>query len=396
MTVAGRNLDADSTPPSLPGTGNRRPSMKPSERFRDIDISLIRQINALATPLSVNLGIGEPNVEPDETLREFARQAATTSWHYSPNAGALSLQKKLGEASGYEPKTEVCVTAGTEEALFAIMQAYVDPGDEVLIPDPGFVAYETLVRIAGGTPVGYWLEPPTWQLDLESVLRRMTGRTKMIVINSPSNPLGAVIDEPTLRAIADTGVLVVCDEVYRDLWYDAPPPSMAGMSDNVVVVTGMSKSHAMTGLRLGWILAREKVMRPIVTAHQYIATCASVFSQALAELVLSAPQWNASWLEGVRAQFRDQREACLYAVARELEAEIVPPQAAFYAFVPVPSCDTVQFARTLATDAAVLVIPGVAFGTMGQGFVRISYAASPEAITGGIERIGRHLRAIGR
>ena len=370
--------------------------MFPAKRFQNIELSLIRQINSLATPLSVNLGIGEPNVEPDETLREFARRAATTSWHYSANAGTLSLRKKLGEASAYDAKSEVCVTAGTEEALFAIMQAYVDPGDEVLVPNPGFLAYATIARIAGATPVPYTLEPPSWQLDARSVLQKITPKTKLIVVNSPSNPLGAVIDEATLRAIADAGVLVVADEVYRELWYDAPPPSMTGMGDNVIVVDGMSKSHAMTGLRLGWILAREEVMRPIITAHQYIATCASVFSQALAELVLSDPDWNASWLERVRAQFRDQREACLHAVAHELEAEIEPPPAAFYAFVPVPSCDTVTFAKTLATDAAVLVIPGVAFGSMGEGFVRISYAASLDAIGSGIERMGRHLRAAGR
>lgn len=370
--------------------------MKPASRLSGISISLIRQINALATPLSVNLGIGEPNVEPDETLREFAARAATTSWHYSANAGTPALRKKLGEGSGYEAKSEVCVTAGTEEALFAIMQAYVDPGDEVLVPNPGFVAYATLARIAGATPVPYTLEPPSWQLDAEAVLKKITPRTKLIVVNSPSNPLGAVIDERTLRAIADAGVLVVADEVYRELWYDAPPPSMAGMGENVIVVGGMSKSHAMTGLRLGWILARESVMTPIVTTHQYIATCASVFSQALAELVLADEEWNAGWLERVRAQFRDQREACLHAVARELEVEIEPPPAAFYAFVPVPSCDTLSFAKTLATDAAVLVIPGIAFGSMGEGFVRISYAQSIDAIGSGIERMGRHLRAAGR
>src|SRR5437870_11184164 len=116
-------------------------AVKTARRLDGIELSLIRQINALATPLSVNLGIGEPNVEPDETLRDFARQAATMSWHYSANAGTLSLRKKLGEATRYEAKSEVCVTAGTEEALFAIMQAYVDPGDEVLVPNPGFLAY---------------------------------------------------------------------------------------------------------------------------------------------------------------------------------------------------------------------------------------------------------------
>jgi len=171
---------------------------------------------------------------------------------------------------------------------------------------------------------------------------------------------------------------------------------MLGMSDNVIVVGGMSKSHAMTGLRLGWVLAGEALMKPIVTAHQYIATCASAFSQSLVESILSDVDWNRSWLQRIRAQFHTQREAALFSIARELEVTIPPPAGAFYAFVPSPACDTITFAKTLATDAAVLVIPGVAFGSLGEGFVRISYAASIEDIGTGIERIGRWLRTAGR
>lgn len=366
-----------------------------ARRLHDIELSLIRQINALATPLSTNLGIGEPNVEPDETLREFAaRAAATGSWHYTPNAGTLALRKLI---AGDDAETkQVCITAGTEEALFAIFQAYVDPGDEVLVPNPGFVAYATLARIAGATAVPYEIEPPDWRLDADALLRRITPKTKLIVVNSPSNPLGSVIDRDTLQRIANAGPLVVSDEVYREIWYDAPPPSMRGMSDNVIVVDGMSKSHGMTGLRLGWAIAAPDVMTAIITAHQYIATCASAFSQSLAESILSHAEWNAGWLERVRAQFRTQREAALFAIARELEIDVVPPAAAFYAFVPVPSCTTLTFAKALATDGAVLVIPGVAFGSLGEGFIRISYAAPVEAIGTGIERIGRWLRAAGR
>ena len=127
-----------------------------------------------------------------------------------------------------------------------------------------------------------------------------------------------------------------------------------------------------------------------------MATCASVFSQAQAELILDDPEWNAQWLANVRAQFGEQRQAALYAIRHELEAAIPAPRGAFYAFVPVPACESIALAKTLATDAAVLVIPGVAFGPMGQGFVRISYAASLEHITSGIERIGRWLRAQGQ
>lgn len=369
--------------------------MKPADRLADVDLSLIRQINALATPYSVNLGIGEPNVEPDEQLREMARRASATPWHYSPNAGALTLRKKLGDAFGYDPKAEICVTAGTQEALFAVFTAYVNPGDEVLVPNPGFLAYATLAKICGATAVTYDLDPPDWRIDIDALEKKITPKTKLIVVNSPSNPLGAVIDAETLRRLARTGALVVSDEIYREIWYDAPPATMRGLGENVIVLDGLSKSHAMTGLRLGWILASADVMKPVITAHQYIATCASVFSQALAEMIFDDPKWNGSWLEGVRAQFRTQREAALYAIAHELHAEVAPPGGAFYAFAAVPSCDTITFAKTLATDAAVLVIPGLAFGTRGQGFIRISYAAPVEQITAGIERIGRWLRATG-
>lgn len=371
-------------------------------RFANVDISVIRQINALATPLSVNLGIGEPNVEPDERLREMARRAATTSWHYSPNAGHLALRKKLGEtrAPQLDPKTEICITAGTEEALYAVMQAYVDPGSEVLVPDPGFVAYATLAKTCGAEPVPYTIDAPDWRLDAGAVISRLTEKTRLVIINSPSNPLGAVASRSTIEQIAaaaaDHGALVVVDEVYRELWYDTPPETALGAGPNVIVVDGMSKSHAMTGLRLGWVLAPEALMPAILTAHQYIATCASVFAQSLGEMILADRAFNEEWLAATRAQFARQREVALDAIRRELEAEITPPPAAFYAFVPVPSCDTLTFAKTLATDAAVLVIPGVAFGINGEGFIRISYAAAPDQIGSGIERIGRWLRARGR
>lgn len=367
-----------------------------ADRLRDIELSLIRQINALATPYSVSLGIGEPNVAPDERLREMAQRAAQTPWQYSPNAGHLSLRRKIAEGTDYEPKSEVCVTAGTQEGLFAIFTAYVNPDDEVLVPDPGFLAYATLAKICGARVVPYKLEPPDWAIDVDALAKLITPRTKIIIVNSPSNPLGSVASRATLERIASLGPLVVSDEVYREIWYDAPPASMTGVGDNVIVLNGLSKSHAMTGLRLGWILAKESVMKPVITAHQYIATCASVFSQALAELVFDDRTWNASWLDALREKFREQRDAAIYAIHHELEIEIPPPAGAFYAFAPVPSCDTITFAKTLATDAAVLVIPGLAFGTQGQGFIRISYAAPLDQITSGIERIGRWLHAQGR
>ena len=374
--------------------------MKPASRLAGIELSLIRQINALATPQSVNLGIGEPNLEPDETLREMARRAASSRWQYSPNAGFLSLRRRIAAGTPLDPEREVCVTAGTEEALFSLFQAWVDQGDEVLVPNPGFVAYATLAKICGGVAASYALEPPSWRVEAGAIAAKITKRTKIIVVNSPSNPLGAVIDEQTLREIAQLAdehdCLVVSDEIYREIWYDTPPPSMFGMGRNVVVANGMSKSHGMTGLRLGWILGRAEILSPTITAHQYATTCASVFSQSLAEQVLTDQHWNASWLDGVRRQFAMQRDTAMRSIERHFEVAIEPPAGAFYAFVPVPSCNTLSLARSLATDAGVLMIPGVAFGDAGEGFLRISFAARPDQIETGVERAGGWLRGAGR
>ncbi|HUF16817.1 MAG TPA: pyridoxal phosphate-dependent aminotransferase [Thermoanaerobaculia bacterium] len=372
--------------------------MKPASRFENVDVSIIRQINALATSLTTNLGLGEPNLEPDETFREMARAAAGAgSWQYTANAGNLGLRTRIaGSLDGtYDPRTEVCVTAGTQEGLFAIAQAYVEAGDEVLTPDPGFLSYDVLVRLAGGMPVHYRLDAETWQPDTHAIASLITERTRAIILNSPSNPTGAVIPEAVLREIVELarsrGLLVISDEVYREIHYGDRPASVAGMGTHVLVVSGLSKSHGMTGLRLGWVAAEQSLMLPILRAHQYIATCASAFSQQLAEAVFTNSRWNASWLASVREQFGQQREAALDAARLHLHSDLAPPAGAFYLFVPVPLCDTLSLAKALATDAAVLVIPGMAFGPGGEGFLRISYAASVEQIQTGIRHIGEYL-----
>lgn len=375
--------------------------MKAAKRFDDVELSLIRQITALATPDSINLSIGEPNVEPDEHFRELGRRAAAEgSWHYTPNAGAPSLRRKLIESQvlSLDPATEVCITAGTQEGLYAVMQAFVNPGDEVLVPDPGFLAYPTLVTLADGRPRSYALDPESWTLDLAEIEKKIGPRTRAILVNSPSNPTGSVESDETLQQLArladERDILLISDEVYREIWYERRPGTLAGRGRNVIVAGGMSKSHSMTGLRLGWLLARSELMSSLIKAHQYIATCASAFSQALAELVLDNPNWNRHWLEKIRGQFEAQRAAALSAIEREIDHRIRPPAGAFYAFVPIPACESITAARTMATREGVLTVPGVAFGKSGEGFLRISYAASIPDIEEGIRRIARFFEQV--
>jgi len=372
--------------------------MRPATRFASIDISLIRKMNAMAKPSTLNLGIGEPNVEPDAGLLAMARESAGGDWHYSPNAGYRSLREKVAERHGatYDPRGEVCITAGTMEALYAIAQGFIEQGDEVLVPDPGFLAYPAIATLTGATPVPYPLVPGTWDVDLDALARLVNPKTKMIVVNTPSNPTGAIVPEATLRAIAALGderdILIVSDEVYSEVYYGHRPPSMTGMGRNVVVVDGMSKSHVMTGLRMGWILARAEVMSTIYKSHQYIATCASVFAQQFAEKILSDPEWNARWLDGMRAQFRMQRDALVTALRREAGIELDPPLGAFYAFFHVDTPDSLALATKAAAEADVLVIPGIAFGDRGEGYLRVSYASDVATIDEGIRRLAPYIR----
>jgi aspartate aminotransferase len=369
-----------------------------ARRFEGIELSLIRQIAALATSDTIDLGLGEPNLVPDATFLEMAKGAATASWRYSPNAGHLPVRAAVARSLDprLDPQSRICITAGTEEGLYAVMQAWVDDGDEVLVPDPGFVAYPTLIRLAGGQPVSYPLDGDGWTIEPANLERAITPRTKMIIVNSPSNPTGSVVSAEVLRAIVglgeDRGILVVVDEVYRELQYDSVPPSTAGLSNAVITLGGMSKSHGMTGLRLGWVIAAEEVMTPIVRAHQYIATCASVFAQDLARRVLENRSWNQRWLGAARRQMASQRDVMLRSVEQHLEVPVAVPAGAFYLLTPAPACSSVDLAKRLAAEAGVLAIPGAAFGSRGEGFLRLSYATAPELIERGVEAIGAHLR----
>ncbi len=383
-------------------TNDSTTAPRPAARYDTIELSLIRQINQLIRPGTINLGIGEPNLEPDAALQEMmVRAARESSWSYSAIPGAIETREAIARFldAGIDPENELCVTAGSEEALYALMQAWVDRGDEVLIPDPGFVAYPALTTLAGGTVVNYPLVPEDWSIDIEALRERITTRTKMIIVNSPSNPTGGVIPAEQLEELAaladERNILVVSDEVYREIHFDERPASMLGLGKNVIVCTSLSKSHGLTGLRLGWIVASPEIMNLTRRAHHYLTTCASTYAQKLAELILSDEAWNRDWLAQGRRQFTMQRDVALEAIREHVAPELAgEPGGAFYAFVPVPTCDTLGLARTMATEDGVLAIPGVAFGPQGEGFLRISFASAPDTLREGIARVGRALERL--
>lgn len=372
-------------------------SIRPAARFDSIGLSLIRQINDLGTPDCVNLGLGEPNLDPDATLRSLMERAAREcEIGYSAVPGSLELRELIGESYRLEPD-EICVTTGSEEALYAFMQAFVGQGDEVLTPDPGFAIYASMISLAGGQPVPYPLEPGKWGIDLERLEALVTPATKAILINSPSNPTGGVLPEEQIDAVVrlaeEHGFIVVSDEVYREIFHTASRPATAAeRSSNVVVMSSLSKSHGLTGLRLGWMGASADLMATLRKAHHYMTICASTYSQKLAELILREKAWNEDWLRRAREQFAIQRSVAIEALEEHVGPVESASEGAFYIFQPVPTCRTLDFARGLATEAKVLMIPGVAFGESGEGFLRISYASSPEKIREGVHRLGQALQ----
>lgn len=368
-------------------------------RFDGVGVSLIRRMAAHRRDTTIDLGLGEPNIEPAEWMRELASKIARdSSWSYSANAGYPSVRAAVASYTG-TVTDGVCVTAGSQEALYAAMQTYVSPGDEILVPDPGFLAYPTVVRLAGGTAVTYPLDAPDWTLDRDSLRARVTERTRGIILNAPSNPMGSTLSRSDLEFVGELaarhGLIVFSDEVYREIWYGAPPTAAREIIPDALVIGGLSKSHSMTGLRVGWIAGEPEHVAPVIIAHQYITTCASVVSQRIAEGVLAHSD-NESWLESLRARMRERREAAIDAWRAAASTPVAPPAGAFYLFAPVPSCGTIRFCEQLIEQKDVLAIPGAAFGEGGEGWLRISCATDESLLREGISRIGEMLDEHGR
>lgn len=370
----------------------------PASRVANVQLSVIRQMASMRREGTIDLGLGEPDIQPSEWMRDVAmRVAREEPWSYSPNAGLPSVRQALACHVGVEGVEHVCITAGSQEALFAIAQAWFEPGDEVLVPDPGFLAYPTLVELAGARAVPYPLIAPDWKLDRDRLSDAVTSATRAIIINSPSNPTGSALAADDLdfllKVSEDRGLLVISDEIYREIWWDASPAAVPRDHPRTLIVGGMSKSHAMTGLRAGWVCGDPELLRPVIIAHQYITTCASVFAQRMMEEVLRSPS-NDTWLDTLREHFAARAELAVEVWNREVGIPVARPQGAFYLFAPVPSCSTGSFARRLLEVENVLTIPGSAFGREGEGWLRISCAASAADLEEGIRRVARQLEMV--
>ena len=374
--------------------------MKVSDRLAAIPMSGIRKMFDLAKPDSINLGLGEPDLEPPKEAIEGMNAAAVDGKNkYSPTAGIPELRDAIAERfSRYNPGLSgrnVIVTPSGSTALLEMTQAFVDPGDEVLIPSPGFVIYAPHASLAGGKPVEYRLTEGDFQPDIDYIQDRITEKTKMIVVNNPSNPTGGVLSEESRKALADIAhdkdVMIMSDEVYESFVYEGRHQSFLPYLDRAVVVGGFSKMMAVTGWRLGFAIANEECMDALVKMQYHV--CASPGMPAMYGVLNAMPSID-PYLENARATFKKRRDLISKRINEIDGMNIIPPKGAFYAF---PSFDLDMTSQELANElvkAGLICTPGSAFGTFGEGHLRFSYAASEEKIDKGMDILADTVRKI--
>jgi len=358
-----------------------------SHRVEQVSISGIREVFEAAGDDAINLGLGQPDFPTPDHAREAAVEAirAGDADAYTSNKGTESLREaiaaKHARDNGLDIDPEdIIATAGGSEALHIALEAHVDPGEEVIYPDPGFVSYEALTHIAGGDPKPVGLREDL-TLDPAAVEEAITEDTAVFIVNSPANPTGAVQSPEDMREFAriaeEHDVLCVSDEVYEHQVFDGEHRSPAEFADrNVAVVNACSKAYSMTGWRLGWITASTDRIERMLRVHQYGQACASAPAQYAAEAALSGPQ---DVVAEMRSAFEQRRDVLLDGF-EEMGLDCPRPSGAFYAMPKVPEgwVDEVL-------ERGVVVVPGEAFGENGAGYARISYATDIETIKEAIE-----------
>lgn len=368
-----------------------RPPFQPAPRMEGLGLSPIRAVMAGAPAGAIPLGLGEPSWDfPEAGRRALAKAGRDCS--YGPNAGLEPLRRALADFYEARPE-EVMVASGSQGALFSLFQAWLGTGDEVLVPDPGFLSYPVLARLAGAQPEAYALGPGGG-LDpgLFSQALGAHPRARMAVINHPANPTGAGAEPAALLAVArlceERGIILVSDEVYRELYLGPRPASLRDVGTYGIVLSSASKAWGGPGLRVGWALGDPEVLAPARLVHNYAVTAASRPAQ---EAALALVEDSPRVLPAARAELGRRWES----LARAME-EGFPggcpqvPAGAFYLLLPLPpgETDSQAFCLRARDEAGVILAPGSAFGPAGEAKVRLSYAARPDDLVEGIARLG--------
>jgi aspartate aminotransferase len=362
-----------------------------ADRTRRVEISGIRRMFESAPPNSINLGLGEPDCDPPpEVIASLCHAVQNGGNHYGPSAGLSALRDRI--ASRYlerDPRTvreNVIVTASGSEALMTTALTLYDPGDEVLVPNPGFVLYGPHARLAGAVPVPYpLLEKRKYQPDLDALERLVTPKTRAIVVNSPSNPTGSMLPPASVDKIVDFAdrhrLTIVSDEVYEEIVYEGTFSSFWGRTDRLVVVNSFSKTFAVTGWRLGFLVAPKALAIELNKIHYHIMACPPTPAQTA---ILAGFEAGDAATRAMVREFRARRTLIDRLLRAMPGVSLVPPAGAFYAFPRIAWNQSATEAAHALLARGVITTPGDAFGSLGAGHLRLSFAASREKLKAGL------------
>ncbi|MBX7053980.1 MAG: pyridoxal phosphate-dependent aminotransferase [Pyrinomonadaceae bacterium] len=363
-------------------------------RMRGLQPTLIRQFFERALPDSINFGLGEPDLPTPQFLRdEAARISADEQNGYTSHPGLPALRDKIAEQYPHLnlPRTGVVVTCGSQEAMTDAFMCVVDEGDEVLLPDPSFPAYDACTRIAQGVPVYYKMPADgDFAFDISNFRSQITDRTKAAVVISPSNPTGKIMTEQNLRDIAaaldGTGIWLISDEIYSDLYFGERPHSASEFYEKTIIVSGLSKSLSMTGWRLGWAACKDaEVINAIQVLHGFNTVCTSTITQK-ASLIAWSDEAEAA-KEHSRQIYKARGQFLVDLFEKEMGLHATSPEGAFYTMLDVRSLgDDIEVAERCLQNR-VVTVPGVAFGQEAEGFLRISFCNTEEKMAEGVQRM---------
>ena len=381
-----------------------------SDTIVNVKPSGIRKFFDLVSEMkdAISLGVGEPDFDTPWHIRDegiYSLEKGRT--FYTSNAGLKELKEEIASYLKrrihveYDPVKEILVTVGGSEGIDIAMRAMLNPGDEVLIPQPSYVSYEPCAVLAGGKPVIIELkEENEFRLTAEELLASITDRTKLLVLPFPNNPTGAIMEKEDLEKIAgviiEKDIFVLSDEIYSELSYKGEHvsiTSLPGMQERTILINGFSKAYAMTGWRLGYACGPKKIIEQMFKIHQFAIMCAPTTSQyAAVEALKNGDEDVAKMREAY-----DQRRRYLMHAFKEMGLQCFEPYGAFYVFPCIKEFGMTsdEFANRFLEEEKVAVVPGTAFGDCGEGFLRISYAYSLENLKTALERLQRfveHLR----